>query len=70
MKKHTSALVYVAITFIMLVGVQQLGEKVENSKDRYAIFVSRGLDIITYCTCLKRFIELTQAEAEISLDTF
>ena len=34
MKKHISALVYVAITFIMLVGVQQLERSCNVQKSR------------------------------------
>ena len=51
MKKHISALVYMAIMFIMLFGVQQLErvamcKEVGNAKDRYAIFIPQGPDVI------------------------
>ena len=48
-KKHISALVYVAITFIMLFGVQQLERSCSvqgNAKDRYAISILQGPDVV------------------------
>ena len=51
-KKHTLALVSVAITFIMVFGVQQLEKscsvqmKVGNAKEKYAISIPQGPDVV------------------------
>ena len=45
MKKHISALVYMAIAFIMLFGVQQL-ERSCSLKDRCAASILQGPDVV------------------------
>ena len=74
MKKHISALVCVAITCIMLFGVQQLEssysvqEKLGMGRmDIQSLFYEVQMQWNTY---LKRFLQLTQAVAGLSHDTF
>ena len=72
LKKHISALVYMSITFIMLFKVQQSECSVQEKlgmrrTDIPSLFYEVQMQWDTY---LKRFLELTQAAAEISRDMF
>ena len=72
MKKHISALVYMSITFIMLFKVQQSeGIVQEKLVIRRTSIQSLFYEVqMQWDTYLKRFLELTQAAAEISRDMF
>ena len=72
MKKHISTLIYMSITFIMLFKVQQSEGSVQEKlvmrrTNIQSLFYELQMQWDTY---LKRFLELTQAAAEISCDMF